>query len=570
MQSAVSTSAYHANPASDLVFAGRCEVVVIDGRHDFVAHPGTGETPETYLAGSYANAVDPSQLKFEQAGDLFGHFVLLRHSKGTHSLSIATDRFGMFPFYWARRADRLFLSTNLSTFVKRGILDRQVDVAGLSDILAFNVPTDQRTPWLGATSFAGGTAVTINLDTLDHHSRRLWKPIDLLRNADTSFDSVKDQLVEVFLEGTALASRGRSNVAITLSGGADSRCLLAALLHAGHKAVTYSTGVPGSRALDYARQMAELCRVPHHSHPLDGAFLKAYPALLQQSVLLNDGMSFSSEVEASWLRDHVASGDVLLHGAFAELFKIGQMHSFHYDARSARLSGNALADNLWKRFSVQYAPRRNAFCAALREQLDEQARQHLEDKVNRYQADLDADGVLQMLYIDEHLGKVAKYSRVVWAHRIPVYFPFAYPPLVDLMLRVRTKDKIEERFVTYLLKRTNRLLARFPDSNTGAPIGASYLRREAIHVVDWLQARLFGSKASADHQDFASWLSHMQPPIEQVLAELQSATGLFESSQVDVLIDRCRTGDQLAAWTLNFLWAWGLWRTASARPLLAQ
>jgi asparagine synthase (glutamine-hydrolysing) len=543
------------------MFSGQRAVVVVNGRHDFVAHPSVGAGPETYLAGSYRDSDLPSQIRIERISNLFGHFVLLRHLPGAHTLSITTDRFGMHPFYSAHHAGRLYLSSSLTALAERGVIRGDVDIAALSDILAFNVPLDQRTPWQGATGFAGGSEVTVNLDTLEQKTRRLWNPVELLRNADISFDSVKDQLVELFLQGVEQAIAGQGNVAVTLSGGADSRCLLAAALRAKRNVFTYSTGVPGSRAIAYAGRMAELCGVPHRSQPLNGEFVERFPTLLRQSILLMEGMSFSSEVEASWLRDHVAAGDVLLHGGFAELFKIKEMHTFPVNFQTARLSGPARSEALWKRFSTQHSLRRDAFCADYRERIGEQARQHLKEKTSRYPEDLDPAGVLQMLYIDEFLGKVTKYSRLAWNRRIPVYFPFAYPPLIDLILRVRTKDKISNQFVTYLLRKTHRTLARFPDSNTGAPIGASYLRRELIHVFDWTMRRLFRRKWSADHQDFADWLSRMKPGIEEVFAALQSATGMFDMDRVKILAGRCRAGDELSAWTLNFLWAWGLWRT---------
>jgi len=50
-------------------------------------------------------------------------------------------------------------------------------------------------------------------------------------------DQVRDQMVELFLVGVRLATAA-SPVSVTLSGGADSRCLLAASLHLGRETAT--------------------------------------------------------------------------------------------------------------------------------------------------------------------------------------------------------------------------------------------------------------------------------------------------------------------------------------------
>lgn len=543
----------------DLVFAGQREVIVVDGVRTFVVHTGDDVESEVYLAGAYSDHDRPSDIKIERIAHLNGAFVLLRYDKSKRSLRIAMDRYGSFPLYSVPRQGRLYLSHSLAALAERGLIDGDIDFAGVSDVFAFHMPLDQRTLWRGVAGFPAGCEIVVDLDTLEQTIKRLWDPVELLRHADISFESVKDELAELFLQGFEQAVAGTDDIAITLSGGADSRCLLAASVRARCNTITYATGVSGSRAVDYARQMAELCGVEHHSYPLDDGFVQKLPTLMRHTTLLAEGMSFSSEVEAAWLRDNVTSGKVLLHGGFAELFKIGKMHGFRYEQAMARLSGRAVSQSLWQRVERSYALRRQGLRADYFERLGEQARQHLEEKVARYSRDLDAAGVLQMLYIEEFLGKVARCSRIMWNQRIPLMFPFAYPPLVDLILRVKTRDKIANHFGAHLLSRISPKLARFPDSNTGVRIGASRAHRELVHVADWTKRKLFKSKVSADHQDFASWLSRMQPGIEVAFSGLQSRTQAFDMEQVERLASRCRAGDDFSAHTIRLLWAWGLW-----------
>ncbi len=552
------------NSAHDISFAAEKEVVVIDGRREFTAHVNPESGLTTFLAGGYADAQSPAHLQVSEAANLFGQFVMLRHHPATRTLTVLTDRFGHYPLYMAtsggQTPNRLLLATDISTLTKQFETSAPLDLDATSDILAFNVPLGRSTLSNRVTSLGGGQELVIDLDTLAVRSQRLWNPIALLAQADLSFESVKDRLVDLYLEGIKLATTKAASVGVTLSGGADSRCLLAGSLDVGKPTVVYSTGVPGSRALAYAHGMAKLCGVPENPHPLDDAFVTRLPALMQESGLLMQGMSFSSELEAMWLRQHVAPQGVLLHGAFAELYKIGKMHNFHYDADIAGLSGGTVAARLWTRFSGRYALRLQGFNKPLAKEIGERARQRLSDKVTAYQRELDTAGVLQMIYIDEFLGKVAKASWHMWRQRIPTMFPFAYPPLVDLILRVRTADKVNNGFVAHLLKRTHKGLAAFPDSNTGVRIGASRLRRELVHAIDFATNRLFRPKARSDHQDFADWLARMRPGLEPLFEDLQAATGAFDMDHVRTLTRRCRAGDDPASRTLQFLWAWGIWR----------
>jgi asparagine synthase (glutamine-hydrolysing) len=547
--------------AQDLVFAGVNDVVVVNGRRDFVAHHPGEPGCNTYLAGSYADQIAPAHVRAEQSASLFGQFVLLRHNERSRTLTVTTDRFGHFPLYMASEAKRLYLATDIASLAQRTGAGSSPDYAAMSDIVAFNVPFDQRTPLSRIASVGGSHELTIDLDTLAQSSRKLWDPVTLLATADLRFDDVKDQLVDLFLEGVSLATAKRSAVAVTLSGGADSRCLLAASLHVGKRTAVYSTGVPGSRALAYAHDMARLCGVQDNPHPLSEDFVVRFPALMRESNHALHGMSFASEVEAMWLREHVAPEGVLLHGAFAELYKIGKMHNYQYDSSIGGLSGGAVGEQLWERFAGRYATRRQGLALAYRASLGEQAHEHLAAKVAHYQRDLHTAGVLQMIYLDEFLGKVAKGSWNMWRQRVPTMFPFAYPPLVDLILRVRTADKVLDDFVVHLLRRTNAKLARYPDSNTGARIGASWANRGLVRVIDYVANRLIRHKARSDHQDFPDWLTRMQPGLETVFETLQAASGVFDMKEVAALTAQCRAGNDAASRVLQFLWAWGLWKT---------
>ena len=527
-------------------------------RDEFVQYPPRSDGVTTYLAGSYCEKVDAACAETTELSGLFGQFIILRHDRGARTLVLMTDRFGMFPFYMAYDQQRIYLSTDFYQLARKCDSQNSADLGALSDILAFNVPFGERTTSSKVTSFSGSAEVTIDLDTLAIRSRKLWNPVHLLAHADLRFDQVKDELVDLFLEGVRLATAGHETASVTLSGGADSRCLLAGSLHIGKVTFTYSTGVPGSRALSYARRMADLCGVHASIRPLDESFVAGFGSLMQECSNTQQGMSFSSELEAMWLRQGVAPDGVLLHGGFAELYKIGKMHNYHFDSKLKGMRGDAVCEHLWQRFAKRYEQRKQCFGPAYRAALGHQSREHLADKVRHYQAELDTPGVLQMVYIDEFLGKVVKSSWQMWRQRIPTVFPFAYPPLVDLILRVRSSDKVGNDFVVHLLKRTNQRLARFPDSNTGVRIGASWARREAVHVIDYAAKRLFAPKRAFDHQDFSHWLSSMPVNLDDLFDGLQAENSGFDMSHVRRLIRDCRAGNDMASRTLHILWSWSL------------
>ena len=538
------------------VFAGKKEVVLVRSDDGFNVDGTARPDVRSYLAGGYTQAVHPSLVDAANACDLFGQFVLLKHNHVNRTLTILNDRFGLFPFFIARNRDRLYLCTELNPLVD--LLEGGCpDYEAMSDILAFNVPFDRRTKWKSIESLGGGIEMTIDLDTLSINTRKAWDPASFLKAADLRFDDVKDKLVDLYLEGVEQAV-GSKEVRVTLSGGADSRCLLAASLHLGKATSTYSTGIEGSRALSYASAMAKKCGVRHHARPLDEHFVEHLPSLMHLASKTMQGMSFSSEVEAMWLREQMDSSGVLLHGACGELYKIGEMHQYPFDSIVASLQGGAVGDHLWKRFGQSYRLRSQGFSSGTQLAMGDFAQQHLRDKIARYSGELDTAGVLQLIYIEEFIGKVVKSSWQMWRQRISTMFPFAYPPLVDLILRVAPKEKAANRFVVHLLKRANRDLGRHPDSNTGVRIGASWLRRESMHVYDYATKRLSFHRRRFDHQDFVTWIARAPGGPESMFAEFNNLTHALDMHHIRQLIHACRAGDEAAARTLFFLWGWSL------------
>ncbi|WP_190303144.1 asparagine synthase-related protein [Methylomonas rhizoryzae] len=541
--------------ANDLVFGDDNRVIIINGAKDFVRLTEPDNPVQIYFLGTLLGD-DPKKLQAQSNyGALFGRFVTLIHDTHNQSLNVIPDRFGSIPFYYHVSAKNIVFSRRLSSFTERDLTNK-VNESALSDILAYNVPLGDKTLHAGVRTLLGGSCLQIVLDSLSLRKQTIWEPAMQLHDANIPLLEVQDQLTNLLLEGYEIATAGYAKVGVTLSGGVDSRLLLAAGLHLGKDMETYTTGIIGSRSLTYAKQMAELCGVANFAYPLGAEFLASYGNIVQENIDLTQGMSFSSEAEASWLCNHVPSDRVMVHGAFAELYKIGYMHNYYFQAKLSSLDQHGLAQALWQRFDSRYNNRKRIFAEQLRDRLGEQARINLASTLNAYPADIKVSGWLQQLYINEFLSKVSSCSANIWNEHVPTFFPFSYPPFVDLLLSVRPKDKVGLRFPGYFLQRINGKLANFPDANTGAQIGASKVLVELIHIRDGVSRRLFGNTARYDHMDLVTWLQRMTPPVTNRIADLLD-DDIYDQQEVRTL--GSTISNQGEADSLLLLMMFGMW-----------
>ena len=506
---------------SDRVFRGRKEVVVLDGEADFRPLPGRGGT-ELYLHGSPIGDAPESLAGRAGFADVFGRFIVLVHDPRARTLAVRGDRYGFVPFYGARSGDRISLSLRIASLVRRGAAAPRLDEAALSELLALQLALGGRTIVEGVSSFRAGTATTIHLDTLEATTTREWDAADLLRGPRVALDGVREELVDLFLEANERCVADAEQVAVTLSGGMDTRCLLAAVLKLGKPVCAYNVSVPGSRAGSYARRIAERCGIPLHAHRLDEAFARRYHPLVEEVVRLSEGMKFVPQPEMLWLRDLVTGPAVVLHGAFGEIAKLGVLRDYRLDPVVARADPACLADVLWRlRFEPRFRRALRIFDPAFRERLQGFALANLRAAAASLDADLGVPERLQVLYFREWVPS-ARYAHQIWNRRLPTRFPFIEPRFVDLLLRVRTEDRMEQRFQMHFLARIHPELHRLPDENTGASASASRVRVGLVRLADLARRALFDSPVEAGHGDRVGWLSHMEPRLEDVLADARS------------------------------------------------
>jgi asparagine synthase (glutamine-hydrolysing) len=519
--------------ATDRSFRGAREAVLVDGASQFRPLPADGPRRD-YLHGDLVGEGPLALGEGRSPADLHGRFVLAIHDPERRSLTICNDRHGFVPFYRATRADRLYFSTRIRPLVERGIASGEPDWATLADLLAFQMPLGTRTLVTGVSCVDAATSLEIDLDRLAVKERREWDPARLLREPRLSLAEAGDDLLRRFLDATARCLEDAAAVAVTLSGGLDTRCLLAAALELGRRPTAYHVGVVGSRAERYARRIAEAAGIPLHACLLDGGFATKYLGLLSRVVDATDGMKFAPQPEMLWLRDQVAPAERVLHGAFGELAKLGELRDFRLDPAAERAGRRELPDLLWRRFAPAFQANLRVFSPDLRAELEPHPRQHLHDLLAGFDADLSVVEVLQLAYLGAFV-RGARYGQRLWNDRVATRFPFIEPRYVDLLLRLRDEDRRAGTVQRAFLAKLSPRLYRLPDENTGTRLDAPVLVRRLVRAADVARIALFDSKATAHHVDLLAWIHGMDPTPEDLVAQWGDAA-LYDREALQAMV----------------------------------
>lgn len=468
-----------------------------------------------------------------------GPLVLVVNECVERRWSVYTDRYGLQPFFMGRDESRLVLAPRLE-LISRELSLVKLNIDALADALAFDTPLGNRTLIEGVEVLPPAAHLIVDELATTVSLTRYWSAGELLSADSRPLLETRESLLSAFLEGFDEAAE-LGPVSITLSGGIDSRCLLAAALHRGINVSAFNCSLPGSRSAVYSKRMAATTGTSFNAFPVGLEFAAGYGERLEEVVHLTSGLTFSSEVEAHWLSDLVPNTGTILHGAFAELSKLESMHTYFLDAATDR-SPESLQDILWKRREAQVTRSLACFTPRWRMELRERARANLEERLNKIDPSLPSEARLQLLYLEEFLGKITRSSSVVWNNRVNTQFPFASPRYLDLVLQTCTADRRTQQTQMYLLQRMAPGLFNFPDANTGLRVDAPRVLNRGMELFDKVRRVLSLGRTAFDHSNLRYWVAHMQPAPGELLRKgtCPSIDLLIDHEEIGRMIDLLR------------------------------
>lgn len=203
-------------------------------------------------------------------GDLEGVFVLALWDGKRECLLVANDRFGLIPTYYAHYDGRLVFAPQVRGILADATFDKRLDLTGLAQFLRFQRLLGDRTFFQGLHLLPYGSVLAFDQrnDTLnvshywDFDQVPAWPK-------DATFENAVAETGRLLRRAVEARTEAQHRVGVYLSGGLDSRTLLAltSQVHSSVPSLTY--GVPGCRDLAYAERIARRVGSPHRSVLLD-------------------------------------------------------------------------------------------------------------------------------------------------------------------------------------------------------------------------------------------------------------------------------------------------------------
>jgi asparagine synthase (glutamine-hydrolysing) len=474
---------------------------------------------------------------------LDGAFALAVWDRPARRLILANDRYGLVPVYYTRQGARFLFGCEAHTVCVDGGAPRTVDDRTIADMLTFGQPLGDKTLFAAVSVLPPASIAVVEGSRVSIST--YW---DLAFPPETDRWTEEDALDELgrrFIRAVARRLNGR--VLIPLSGGLDSRAIVAAVPRS-MRLETYTFGDPDSADRVYARQIAGILHAGHHPYDLHPADVERHAG---EVVTLTDGaldlFNAHGISVADDLRQH---GECILTGLGGELMR--NFYGYPGDGLDPaaylfrHMMGVFPEAELGDLLEPSYHQSIRAF-----------PRQSFETAFAPAACVNDPFERCDYFYLRQRVRRFTLSGVLLLGSRLGYRAPFLDNAFIDGMVHAAPAIKAGSRFHRMFIRRTARDLARIPVGRTGEPVLTT--------AGDRLFRRLRGLTSSGSSRpaitDYARWVrTDLAGFIRRILLDARTpGRGYFRRAYLERLVEGAGEADARTAARLSVLVTLELW-----------
>ena len=461
---------------------------------------------------------EQSGLKFFQG--LEGTFTAALWEVNKRRLHLVNDRWGMKPFYYVHLPGKLLFASEIKALLSDPAVSRKIDPRGLAQFFTFGQLLAEDTLYEGLKLLPAAACLVYDAGRDKVSLDRYWRLESHAGTNGLSRSQILDRLDESFKKAVDRRVQGTENLGISLSGGLDSRTILANI-DPNRPLTSVCLGMEGSIDHDSAAEMARLTCRPHHRYILNTEFLASFEEHLRHMVHLTDGHYLSQCIVIPTLPLYRELDiQVLLRGHAGELMHMEKAYNFSLNKEAMGLNSSAdLEAWLFRRLRTYMldAVDGSLFTPTFQEHIDDQARESLQGCFR------ESEGMQPLLhrvwhmFISQRLRRETAMSMMEFGSVVETRLPFLDNDLIDALLSAPPEMKLSETIQAHILQRRLPAFLKVVNANTGARLGANRLERFLAKVRLKVFAKL-GVKGYQPYERLGLWLRQdLRSVVERVL-----------------------------------------------------
>jgi len=251
---------------------------------------------------------------YEECGEDFvkslnGSFVIVIFHIPNRKMIVANDRFRLRPFYYAENGEKYLFASEVKAILEDKTFRKEICDEAVADFFAFEMILNDKTFFEGIKMLPPASILTWSNGKLS--VGKYWD-FEFEENSNQPMKYYVENLVRIFRRSVERRMKGGHRIGVSLSGGLDSRSIVAAINKKHYPIHTFTYGVKGGDESKIAERVAKKLGTTHRFFELKQDFLADYAEL---GVRLTDGMSSCRHFHWMSLLKQIANDiDVVFHG----------------------------------------------------------------------------------------------------------------------------------------------------------------------------------------------------------------------------------------------------------------
>jgi len=207
-----------------------------------------------------------------------GSFAIAIWEIDTQKLILVSDYAGLRPIFYFHQGKQFCFASEIKAILSLNWFSAKVENRGLVDILAFGFPQGDLTLFENIYRLSAGTTLIYQDGYIKiQESFQIRFMPKITNNSDIEYQEKTSMLLEKSL---LLRYKPELRVGLTLSGGMDTRLLLAVCNQLNLKLPTYTYGSKNSRDRHWAKKSASIVDFKHYFYELDNNYVKEYASFV--------------------------------------------------------------------------------------------------------------------------------------------------------------------------------------------------------------------------------------------------------------------------------------------------
>jgi hypothetical protein len=271
---------------------------------------------------------------FETLKTVRGVFCAVRYSeKEEPILELCSDKLGIRPLYYWTDGNLIVFSTVLKVLEKLSFIQKIVDEIALSEVVGFGYSLGNRTKYQNIKLLRESELIRINARGLQSFTYWRW---DEVEQRNVSLDVATAEAYRLFKESISLRLSGDTNALAFLSGGMDSRSIVATIAEMGVQTQAFNFSPTGSQDQVFASEFAKKIGLDIHLLPRGEIQPSGFRCQLARlcKELVDDKKLVANRPKTIWSGDggSVSLGCVYLDEQIVEMMRsgnrLGAIHRF--------------------------------------------------------------------------------------------------------------------------------------------------------------------------------------------------------------------------------------------------